>query len=180
MAKIIIKSNSINMKKNILIIIIILGISVLNSCQKVKDAGATSAIKVANEWWATLDSVGIPDYYGLGHLRIATYNTAADNGNIWVDDYKNGYGFKIIAAVDYANLTFSSDASAANGYFVTGSSSFPETAHLTDGKIFPKMGHSKSGNIADSIHFKIEFSDNPGFIYEMNGVERTKFPQDDY
>ena len=42
------------------------------------------------------------------------------------------------------------------------------------------MGHSKSGNIADSIHFKIEFSDSPGFIYEMNGVGRTRFPEDDY
>ena len=168
------------MKKIISIVIIVVSILAFNSCQKVKDAGATSAVKVANEWWATLDSVGIPDYYGIGHIRIATYNTVADNGNIWVDDYQNGYGFKIVASVDYTNLTFSSDASAANDYFVSGSSTFPETAHIADGKIFPKMGHSKTGNIADSIHFKIEFSDNPGFIYEMNGVERTRFPGDDY
>ena len=60
------------------------------------------------------------------------------------------------------------------------STSFPETVNLTEGKIFPKMGHSKSGNIADSIHMKLEFSDSPGFIYEINGVERTRFPEDDY
>ena len=165
--------------KRIFLIAIVAIIS-FSSCQKTKEAGATSAVKVANEWWATLDSVGISDYYGLGHLRIATYNTAVDNGTIWVDDYKSGYGFKVQATVDYSSLTFSSAPAAANGYFVTGSSSFPATAHITDGKIFPKMGHSKSGNIADSIHFKIEFSDDPGFIYEMNGVERTRFPQDDY
>ncbi|MGH2646399.1 MAG: lipid-binding protein [Ginsengibacter sp.] len=168
------------MKKIILILIIAAGIFILNSCQKVKDPGATSAVKVANEWWATLDSVGIPDYYGIGHLRIATYNTSANNGNIWVDDYKAGYGFQVQAAVDYTNLTFSSDAMAPNNYFIPGSTAFPETAHITDGKIFSKGGHSKSGNVADSIHFKIEFSDNPGFIYEMNGVERTRFPEDDY
>ncbi len=61
----------------------------LSSCQKVKDAGATSAVKVANEWWITLDSVGIPDYYGIGHIKIATYNTAANDNTIWVDDYNN-------------------------------------------------------------------------------------------
>jgi hypothetical protein len=165
------------MKKSILILIP--AVFYLLSCQKSQQAGVTSAVKVANEWWATLDSVGIPDYYGLGHLRIATYNTSANNDSIWVDDYKAGYGFKIVAAVDYTQLTFSSDTAAANNYFVVGGN-FPATAHLTDGKIFPKMGHSKSGVIADSIHFKIEFSDNPGFIYEMNGVERTRFPQDDY
>jgi hypothetical protein len=42
------------------------------------------------------------------------------------------------------------------------------------------MGHSKSGNVADSIHMKIEFSNDPGNIYEMNGVARTRFPEDDY
>ena len=166
------------MKKIILVSIIVAFIA--GSCQKLKDVGATSAVTIANEWWATLDSVGIPDYYGLGHIKIATYNTSANDNNIWVDDYKNGYGFKIVAAVDYKDLTFSSDDSSANDYFVVGSTSFPKSAHITDGKIFPKMGHSKSGNIVDSIHFKIEFSDNPGFIYEMNGVARTRFPADDY
>lgn len=166
------------MKKIIFLIAIV--IFVASSCQKLKDVGATSAVKVANEWWATLDSVGIPDYYGLGHIKIATYNTSANDNEIWVDDYKNGYGFKVKATVDYNTLTFSSEDSAANDYLVAGSSSYPKSAHITDGRIFPKMGHSKTGNITDSIHFKIEFSDNPGFIYEMNGVERTMFPEDDY
>jgi hypothetical protein len=166
------------MKKISFLIAVI--ICVVISCQKLKDVGATSAVKVANEWWATLDSVGIPDYYGLGHIKIATNNTSANDNQIRVDDYKDGYGFKVKATVDYKALTFSSDDSAANDYFIAGSSSFPKSAHITDGKIFPKMGHSKSGNVVDSIHFKIEFSDNPGFIFEMNGVERTRFPEDDY
>ena len=47
-------------------------------------------------------------------------------------------------------------------------------------KYFPKRGIPGPGNIADSIHMKLEFSDDPGNIYEMNGVERTRFPEDDY
>ena len=166
------------MKKIIFASTLILFIA--GSCQKLKDVGGTSAEKVANEWWATLDSVGHSDYYGLGHIKISTYNTSANDNTIWVDDFKSGYGFKVKASVDYSSLTFSSMITASNNYYVTGSTSFPETAHITDGKIFLKEGHSRSGNVVDSIHFKIEFSDNPGFIYEMNGVARTRFVEDDY
>src|SRR5258705_6769332 len=118
------------MKKIILIVMIMSGIAALNSCQKAQDAGATSAVKVANEWWVTLDSVGITDYYGIGHARILTYNTSSNDNNIWVDDNKQTYGFKIKAAVDYTNLTFASTPLASNEYFVPGSSSFPETVNL--------------------------------------------------
>ena len=165
------------MKKLILILSMV--IFILSSCQKVKQAAVTSAVKVANEWWVTLDSVGITDYYGIGPVRVATYNTAANDNTIFFDDYKSGYGVKVKATVDYTNLTFSSDPAAKNLYFTPGGV-FAETANLTDGKFFLKMGHSKSGNVTDSIHMKIEFSDSPGFIYEMNGVERTGFPEDDY
>jgi hypothetical protein len=172
------------MKK--LIYIIILAGFILNSCQKVKEPGATSAVKVANEWWVTLDSVGISDYYGIGHVRIATYNTSANDNNIWIDDYENlslflPLSFKVKAAVDYTALTFSSAPLAANAYFDPNDpSSFPETVNITEGKIFSKMGHSRSGNVADSIHMRVEFSNDPGTMYEMNGVERTRFPEDDY
>lgn len=160
------------MKKIILILIIVAGISSLNSCQKVKDAGATSAVKVANEWWVTLDLGGTQDVFGIGHFRIATYNTSANDGTIWIDDYKNGWTAKFKAQVDYKTLTFSAN-NAQNEYYNI-------TVNQTDGKILPKAGHSRSGNIADSIHMKVEFSDDPGNVYEMNGVERTRFPEDDY
>ena len=156
------------MKK--IILILSFGFVFLSSCQKVKDAGATSAVKVANEWWATLSQDG-QDIIGKPIL-MATYNTAANDSTIWVDDYQNGWQFKIKALVNYSNLTFSATA-AQNEYYNI-------TVNLTDGKIFPKLGHSKSGNITDSIHMKLEFSDDPGTIYEMNGVERTRFPADDY
>ena len=142
----------------------------LMSCQKVKEPGATAAVKVANEWWVTLTLDG--NDIGPGHFRMATYNTSADDNNIWVDDYQSGWQFKIKAPIDYNTLTFSTTG-AQNEYYNI-------TVNLSDGKIFPKLGHSKAGNIVDSIHMKLEFSDDPGTIYEMNGVERTRFVEDDY
>ena len=158
------------MKK--LILILTVGIFLFSSCQKVKDPGATAAVKVANEWWVTLDLDGTQDVYGLGHFRIATYNTSANDNNIWIDDYENGWDVKFKTPVDYNTLTFSTTG-AQNEYYNI-------TVNLTDGKILPKAGHSRSGNVADSIHMKVEFSDDPGTIYEMNGVERTRFAEDDY
>ncbi len=158
------------MKK--LILISIFGILLLGSCQKIKDPGATAAVSVANEWWVTLDLDGTQDVYGIGHFLIATYNTAANDNTIWIDDYENGWDAKFKSVVDYKTLTFAA-SDAQNEYYNI-------TVNQTDGKILLKGGHSKSGNVADSIHMKVEFSDDPGDVYEMNGVERTKFPEDDY
>lgn len=143
-----------------------------SACMKTKDPGATAAVKVANEWWVTLDLDGVQDSLGLGHFEIATYNTSANDNHIWIDDYKNGWQVKFKATVDYKTLTFSAD-SAQNEYYDI-------KVQQTDGKILPNAGHSKSGNVVDSIHMKVAFSDDPGNVYEMNGVARTRFAEDDY
>ena len=166
------------MKK--LIVIISFGIFTLTSCQKTKDPGATAAVAMANEWWVTLDKGTTHDVFGIGNFKIGTYNTSDNNNQLWVDDFKNGYGVKAKVTADYSALTFS-DSKSTNIYYDTAHpANFPKTVNITDGKIFTKMGHSKSGNIVDSLHMKIEFSDDPGTIYEMNGVERTRFIEDDY
>lgn len=151
------------------------------SCQKTEDPGATSTVKMANEWWVTLDSVGITDYYGIGPIKIATYNTSDNSSQMWVDDFQNGYGEKAKVTADYMNLTFKSDGQSENEYYdSTSPASFPQFVTITEGQIFSKKGHSRSGNVVDSIHMKIVFSDDPEFVYEMNGVERTRFVEDDY
>lgn len=150
------------------------------SCMKTKDPGATSGVKMANEWWVTLDQGGTQDVFGIGHFKIATYNTSDNQNQLWVDDMQNGYGVKAKVTADYTNLTFSGNQSPNLYYDPSSPASFPETVNITDGNVFVKTGHSKSGNIVDSLHMKIEFSDDPGTIYEMNGVERTRFVEDDY
>ena len=157
------------MKNFFLIVAVVL---IASSCQKLKDPGATAAVKVANEWWVTLDLDGTEDYYGIGHQKIATYNTAANDNHMWVDDYQDIWPFKFQTSVDYNNLTFSTTAAQSEYTNIT--------VNVTEGKILPKLGHSKSGNVVDSIHMKVEFSDDPGTIYDINGVERTRFVEDDY
>lgn len=166
------------MKK--LTLIAIIAFVSFSSCQKTKDPGATAAVTMANEWWVTLDLDGTQDVYGIGHFKIATYNTSDNTNQLWVDDFKGGWGEKAKVTADYATLTFSGTKSSNLYYDPLKPTAFPLTVNISEGKILTKLGHSKSGNITDSLHMKIEFSDDPGTIYEMNGVERTRFIEDDY
>ncbi len=161
------------MKK--LILFSLVGIFALNSCQKLKDPEATAAVSMANEWWAELKLDG-ENAYGPGvFAKIGTYNTAANTNEIWVDDDIQGlWDFKIKATADFTNLTFKADSavSVVPGYEIK--------VTISDGKIFPGLGHSKTGNITDSIYMKVEFEDDPGVIYTIEGHARTRFVEDEY
>jgi hypothetical protein len=39
---------------------------------------------------------------------------------------------------------------------------------------------NSGGNKSDLISYKIEFSDDPGTIYEVNGYKRTGFAEDEH
>jgi len=156
-------------------ITIILGVSLmmLSSCKKdLPDVGSTAAEKVANEWWVTYTEGGVDL---IGHpVKLGTYNTSANNNEIWVDDFENFWQIKIKAQVDYSNLTFAAN-NAQNEYYAS-------TATITNGKVILGGGHSKTGNITDSIYFQIKFSDDPvpGTIYTVTGHARTRFSEDEY
>jgi len=162
--------------KKVTIILSALIIFLFFSCSKKPDVGGTAAQSMANEWWVTLDQGGVQDASGYGHFKIATYNTSANDDSIWIDDFGNGWQVKFKAKADFSNLTFAAP-NAANEFDPI---NYPITVNVTDGKILLNAGHSKSGNVVDSIHMQIEFSDDPGTIYEMNGVARTRFIEDEY
>lgn len=150
----------------------ILILSFLSSCKKdLPDQGATAAVSMANEWWCTLTVDG-EDIYGIGHFLLSTYNTAANNDSIWVDDSGNAWNFKCKAKADYSNLTFST-TDAANEYYNI-------TVNLSNGKILPGVGVSKTGNVTDSIYMEAQFSDDPTTPYVISGHARTKWRDDDY
>ena len=159
---------------------ILISAVVFTACTKKPDIENTKAVKVANEWWVTLDLNGEKDVYGIGHFKMATYNTAANDDSLWVDDFQNGWGFKAKVKADYSQLTFAK-SNASNAYYLPATpAKFPITVNITDGKVLPGVGHTKSGNQADSIYMKIEFADDPGTIYEMVGHSRTGFFEDEY
>jgi len=157
---------------NKLLFFSLLAILALSSCSKdLPDPGATKAVKMANEWWVTL-TVNGEDLYGLGHQKIATYNSSENSDSLWVDDYKNLWQFKCKALANFNDLTFAT-TNAQNEYYDI-------TVNLANGKIFPGMGVSKTGNVTDSIYMEAEFSDDPGTKYVISGHARTKWRDDDY
>jgi hypothetical protein len=155
------------------LIVIIAGIAMvtISACSKKPDIGGTSAEAVANEWWVTFTVNGV-DVYSLGTSALATYNTAANNGDIWIDDEEHTWEYKVKAQVDYSNLTFKATNSLDEYHGVT--------ATITDGKILVNAAKSKTGNVTDSINFKVVFSDDPGTTYTVAGHARTRFSEDDY
>lgn len=166
------------MKK--LALILVVAVTALTACTKEKpEVGGTGAEKVANEWWVRLTVEG-NDIYKLGHFKMATYNTASSKDSIWIDDLKHGYGFKSKAKVDLSNLTFGA-ANVQNTYYDPAKpANFPLTVSVTNGKVLPGAGLSKTGNVTDSIYLEVEFSDDPGTKYVMSGHARTQFAEDEY
>jgi hypothetical protein len=148
----------------------------LTNCQKTQDPGGTKTAKFSSEWWTNLYAGGQKLY--STEKKLVTYNTAANNDTIYVDDLNNLYGFAVRAGVNQSALTFSTK-DASNDYY-NGTPNFPATVTITDGKIMKNAGHSKAGNITDSIYFKVIFSDDPSTTYEIKGVATTNRTEDNY
>jgi hypothetical protein len=160
------------MKKSILILGVVALVSLVSCKKDLPDPGATSAVKMANEWWVEFKDNTGADIFSLGHFKLSTYNSAANNNEIWIDDLENSWQFKVKAQADYSNLTFAANQQD-NEYY-------PIKVNITEGKVLPGLGHSKTGNVTDSITMKVEFSDDPGNVYTISGHGRTKFAEDEY
>ena len=148
------------------------------ACNKnLPNVGGTSTQALANEWWVTY-TVGGADVLGIGHVKIATYNSSANNNELWIDDMGNldtSYSFKVKATADVNNLTFSA-TNATNINYSTGSS-YPQTVSITNGKVLLNAAHSRTGNVTDSIYMEANIS---GTTYVISGYARTRWPEDDY
>lgn len=146
-------------------------VMVFSSCSKKPDVEYTPTYKMAGEWFVEyyLDGSAVTDY-----SKILTYNTAdVASGQVWVVDTLVG-GFKAKLEVDYPTLSFKAMDQAPNLYHPG------NTIKVYEGKVLPGAGHSKSGNQVDSIYLKLEFSDDPGSVYEIKGHQRTGFFEDEY
>ena len=147
------------------------------SCQK-EEIGGTATESLAGQWYVEANVVNadgsvIEDPYGLGRIHILTYNTSANNPNeIWIDDSKNFWNFKVKATGDINNLTFSA-ASAQN------QRGDEITVNITNGKIIKNGGVQNNGSPADYITMDVEFSDDPGTIYRLEGVRYSGLEEND-
>ena len=146
------------------------------ACEK-EEVGGTATESLAGEWYVLANIVNddgsvIEDPYGIGRFHIMTYNTSANNTNeIWIDDNENFWDFKVRATGDINGLTFS----APNAQNVK----YDCTVNITNGKILKKGGKQNNGSPADYITMDVEFSDDPGTIYRLEGVRYSGLEEND-
>lgn len=78
------------------------------SCKKDPVVGGTNVQNLAGEWWVQIDDGSGPsgDYYAIN-----TYNTAANNDSLWVDDADATFGIKGKVLANVAAQTFAGQSS---------------------------------------------------------------------
>jgi hypothetical protein len=171
----------INMKiiQKISLLMVILTSTLFTSCDEGGDPnpGGTTTEQFAGDWY-----IDISDTSGslAAHVHHYTYNTAANDNTMWIDDHGTGYGIKCKMTVDLATGTFT--AVAQPNFLDLDANGVPKsTVTITEGKIEKDAGISKGGHKVDKISFKAEFSyDAPGTIITFVGHKRTGFKEDEY
>ena len=163
------------MKKVLYLATLLLCAVLTTSCEK-EEVGGTATESLAGEWYVTANIVDngqvIEDPYGIGRFNILTYNTSANTGEeIWVDDMDNFWSFKVKASADVNALTFS----ASN----VQNQSYDCTVTITNAKVIKKGGVQNNGSPADYITMDVEFSDDPGTIYRLEGVRYSGLEEND-
>ncbi|MBS7255390.1 lipid-binding protein [Flavobacterium branchiicola] len=143
------------------------------SCDEVGDInpGGTTAEALAGDWFvSTTNPAGTVI---IDHALFSTYNTAANDNTLWLDDHNTAASKKFKVKVNFnADGTFTATA-AANAFNA-------RTVTITAGKVEKDAATSKGGHTVNKISFKAEFSSEPGVIYSYEGHKRTGFYEDEY
>jgi hypothetical protein len=155
------------------ILVVMLVFTSFVACDEVGDTdpGGTSVEAMAGSWFITLtDSNG---QVVKEHALHSTYNTAANDNTMWIDDAKKGYSLKCKVTVDTNTGTFS--ATNATNALHSG------TVTITDGKIEKEAAVTKGGHKVDKISFRAHYSYDPaGYDILYEGHRRTGFLEDEY
>lgn len=165
-----------NMKKNLLFILIALTFS-FTACDDY-EPGGTATEALAGDWFVTYSvQEGNEWVVKSNPFLLTTYNTAANVATeMFVDDHSNFWDFKGKVSADPSKLTFGSDNEVEN-------ISYESKFKVKDGQLFPKLAHSPSGVVTDSIVFYVSFNDDAtpySTTYRVSGFRRTGFNEDEY
>ena len=134
------------------------------------DPGATATVELAGDWFVQTFYQG--DLV-LDYVQIASFNTAANTSTeMWLDDNGHIWPFKVKVPIDLNSKSFSG-ASLTDEYNGI-------TVNITNGIVVKDGATTTGGNTSDSISFDIEFSDDPGFTYHIEGYKRTGFLEDEH
>lgn len=144
------------MKKILFIIAIAIAFA---SCTKEPEVWDSSVKYMSGDWFVkTMDSGGalVEDY-----KEIHCYNTADDNGDMWID-LNNVILFSATIKVNTDMM-----------YSFSGG----EDLSVSEGMVELGKGVSKMGNTTDSFSMKVE---KDGVVYTVEGHRKTGFPEDNY
>ena len=133
------------------------------------DPGGTMVEKLAGNWFVQYkqDGKAVSDY-----SLLSTYNTAANNGLMWLDDPSQELKVRIKTEVNELSFSGKDVFNQVNGKY--------NRITITDGKVLEKQATTTGGNVSDSIYFQIQFSDDPGNTYTVEGYRRTGFAPDEH
>jgi hypothetical protein len=133
---------------------------------------SSSASEMSGDWYVETFVDG--DLF-KGYEIITVSNTAEDKGNaIQIFDHKHIWEFNAAVPANISSLTFSGSnlPSKVGDYEIT--------VTVTNGIITKNGTTSTSGRTANKIAFDIEFSDDPGKIYHIEGYKKTGFLEDEH
>jgi len=145
------------------------------SCDKVEDlnVGGTSVESMSGDWWVVaLNTDGVTPAYGGDYEHFTTYNTAANDGGLWLDDNDNWMEIKSKVTANVDAFTFTGEPNALELY-TNG------TVTVSNGKITKKSYTTASNTLVDEIYFEAEFDWDPGTTYVFKGHKRTGFVEDE-
>lgn len=176
--------NKIN---KILIFVVVIAAISLTSCSKMFEMNQPKEVEteysaiwpLAGEWFVTYqfdDGTGaIGDWYGVGHTTLLTYNTSdEDVDKIWITDGGNFWDYKVKSDCNVEGKTISSADSLENQ--VDG---YEMKMTVKNGKVLEDAGKSLTGVVTDSIYFEVVFGDGGTTVFQVSGIRRTGFLEDE-
>ena len=160
-------------KNNIVYLFLVLSIALFTSCDEGgnPNPGGTTTKDFAGDWF-----ISATDASGktvLPYSLHSTYNTAANDNTMWIDDFTHGWYLKSKITVNLADGTFS-------GVSQPNLNDPGTTVIITEGKIEKGAGLSKGGHVVDKISFKAVFSYDTATKLTFVGHKRTGFLEDEY
>lgn len=167
-----------NLKNNIIKILFGILISIsFASCDAggEPDAGGTTTQNFAGDWYISVPFDGVTKV-----IRFSTYNTSANDNTMFIDDNglsqktPNSQLLKAKYAINLSDGSFASDVNTPNLRQAN------KTVTITNGKIEKMAGTSRGGHTVDKISFTVEYSNEPGVLYNYVGTKRTGFQEDEY
>lgn len=140
-------------------ILVLIGIvAVFTSCFKEPEIWNSSTVDCAGDWYVTTAIKG--GDVVEAHKQIYTYNTAADDGTMFVN-LTNIALIQTISKVKTHGKSFSGT----------------DVLDIANGLVTEDGGTSKTGNVTDAIYMEVTYG---GITYVIQGHRKTGFQEDEY